>query len=139
MQAPERPSTWLSRILGGLATGEPQRPGGEGQPRTKSRPIMDRVLKEVFVPELRARGFMGSLPHFRRIRPDRIDLVSFQYSKRGGQFMVNLSQCGPEGVKTEWGKEIPPDKVTAFDVFERQRLRFKWGWRGQLFVFDTRS
>ena len=136
MRTPEHPTTWLSRLVGWLTRRETQLPDGNGDVRVKSRPIMDRVLKEVFAPELKARGFTGSFPHFRRGRSDRIDLVSFQYARRGGQFMVNLAQCGPEGVKTEWGQEIPPGKVTAHDVFPRQRLRFKWGWRGQLFVFD---
>ena len=139
MEAPKRPATWLSRFRDWLARRQSGPAENVGEPRIKSRPIMDRMLKEIFVPELRARGFTGSLPHFRRIRSGRIDLISFQYANRGGRFMVNLSQCGPDGVKTDWGKEIPPDKVTAHDVFEHQRLRFKWGWRGQLFVFDTPS
>jgi hypothetical protein len=102
---------------------------------------MDRVLKETFLPELRAQGFTGSLPHLRRIRSDRIDLIAFLYSRRGGRFMVDLSQCGPEGVKTSWGKEIPPNKVTAHDLFisDRYRLSSGVGWRGQWFVFDRPS
>src|SRR5689334_15887249 len=99
---------------------------------------MDRVLKETVVLELRARGFTGSLPHLRRIRSDRIDLITFQYSRYGGRFVVELSQCGPDGVKTAWGKEIPPNKVTAHDLFssDRYRLHLRAGWRGQWFVFD---
>jgi hypothetical protein len=115
-------------------------PPAESEPRIKSRPIMDRVLKEIFIPELRARGFTGSLPHFRRMRPDRIDLISFQYAMRGGQFFVELSQCGPAGIKTEW-EEIPPDKVTVHDTFpgDRSYISTGWGWRSKLFVLDRPS
>jgi len=102
---------------------------------------MDRVLRETVLPELRAQGFTGSLPHLRRIRSDRIDLISFQYSRYGGKFVVELSQCGPEGVKHDWGKEIQPNKVTAHDLFssDRNRLSSRAGWRGQWFVFDRPS
>ena len=106
---------------------------------------MDRALKAIVVPELRTRGFTGSFPHFRRIRPDRIDLVSFHFPRRGGQFVVELSQCGPAGIAFEGEEAIPPDKVTVNDTFPGDRfcLRAKagWrgelaGWRGKLFVFD---
>ena len=115
-------------------------PPPESEPRIKSRPIMDRVLKDIFVPELRTRGFTGSLPHFRRIRPDHIDLISFQYLMRGGQFAVELSQCEPQGIKTEW-QEIPPDKVTVHDMpaGDRFHLSTGWGWRSKVFVFDRPS
>ena len=109
--------------------------------RIKSRPIMDRMLKEIFAPELRARGFIGSFPHYRRIASGRIDLISFQYLRRGGQFAVELSQCAAQGIKTEWGEEIPPTNVTVHDTGpgDRFRLSHKWGWRGKIFVFDTPS
>jgi len=138
MQTPERPAAWPSRIRDWLARWKRRPAAGAGEPRMKSRPIMDRVLKEIVVPELRARGFTGSLPHFRRIRSDRIDLVTVQYSRYGGEFVVELSQCGPEGVTADRGKEAPRDKVTAHHLFspDRYRLSFKPGGRGQWFVFD---
>ena len=138
VKAPERPATWLSRIRDWLARWQSGPAENAGEPRIKSRPIMDRVLKEIFVPELRARGFTGSLPHFRRIGADRIDLVTVQYSRYGGEFVVELSQCGPEGVTAGRGKEAPPDKVMAHHLFgrDRYRLSFKPGGRGQWFVFD---
>ena len=101
MQAPERPAAWPSRIRDWLSR---ERRPLEGEARMKSRPIMDRMLKEIFVSELRARDFTSSLPLFRRIRSDRIDLMAFQYCRRTGEFVVEPSQCSPEGIKTEWGK-----------------------------------
>ena len=130
--------SWLARIRDRLARRTSGPTENAGAPRIKSRPIMDRALKEIFVPELRARGFAGSLPHFRRIRPDRIDLLTIQYSRYGGEFLVELSQCGPEGVTAGHGMEAPPSKVTVHHLFsaERYRLSHKPGGRGQWFAFD---
>jgi hypothetical protein len=102
---------------------------------------MDRVLKETVVPELRARGFQGSFPHFRRLRPDRIDLLTFQFYRSGGKFIVELAQCGPEGYTTSWAKRIPPGKVTAHDLTGRLRLGGRLGFRraDHWFVFDFQN
>jgi hypothetical protein len=138
VQAPEWRLTWFWRLVDWLTQRRRRPVQGEGEERVKSRPVMDRVLKETVLPELRALGFTGSLPHLRRLRSDRIDLVTFQYSRYGGQFVVELSQCGPGGIKTGWGKEIPANKVTAHDLFssDRYRLRPRAGSRDQWFVFD---
>jgi hypothetical protein len=77
---------------------------------------MDMALKAVVVPWLRQRGFTGSLPHFRRRLPDRIDLIWFQHWKASGSFCVDVARCGPDGLTTLWGKQIPAAKVTAPDV-----------------------
>jgi Domain of unknown function (DUF4304) len=129
---------WLARIRD-LLTRPASGPADEGgAPRIQSRPVMDRALKAIFVPALRARGFTGSLPHFRRIRSDRIDLVTVQHSRYGGEFVVELAQCGPDGVTAGQGKEAPPDKVTAHHLFSprRYRLSHRPGGRGQWFAFD---
>ena len=115
-------------------------PADPPEHRINSRPVMDRVLKETVVPELRALGFQGSLPHFRRLRPDRIDLLTFQFGRSGGRFVVELAQCGPEGYTTSWGKKIAPGKVTAHDLTDRLRLGGRLGFRpaDHWFVFDFR-
>lgn len=134
------PTSWKSRILGWFSRPRGALRGAD-EVRIKSRPIMDRVLREIFVPELKARGFTGSFPHFRRIKPSRIDLISFQYTRRGGQFMVTLARCEPHGIATAWGEQIPPGKVTVSDTFTGDRfyLSTKAGWRGRLFIFDRPS
>ena len=80
-------------------------------------------LKKTFVPALRERGFKGSFPHFRRPGVNCIDLLTVQFDKRGGGFVVEISRCSPEGITTHWGKHVPPDKVTAWDMFPKDRLR----------------
>jgi hypothetical protein len=84
---------------------------------------MKKALKDVVVPRLREAGFVGSLPHLRRLRPDRIDLFTFQFDRYGGGFVIELARCAPEGFTTHWGKQIAPNKVTAWDLPTTQRAR----------------
>jgi Domain of unknown function (DUF4304) len=86
---------------------------------------MKKALKDVVVPHLRERGFTGSFPHLRRHRPDRIDLLTFQFDRHGGGFIVEIGQCPPEGFTTYWGKQIAPEKVTAWDLSPKQRARVR--------------
>ncbi|MFL9896396.1 DUF4304 domain-containing protein [Paraburkholderia sp. RL17-381-BIF-C] len=88
-----------------------------------SRNEMDSALKARFVPALRQRGFKGSLPHFRRQRDGRVDLLTVQFDRHGGGFVVELSQCGVEGITTHWGKFISASTVTAHDLHPRRRHR----------------
>ena len=84
---------------------------------------MKKALKDVVVPHLRGYDFSGSFPHFRRRRPDRIDLFTFQFDRHGGGFVIEIGQCPAEGVTTHWGKKIAPEKVTAWDLSSKQRAR----------------
>lgn len=88
-----------------------------------SRDEMNHALKVRFVPALRQLGFKGSLPHFRRQRESRIDLLTVQFDRHGGGFVVELSQCGIEGITTYWGKFLSAGKVTAHDLHPSQRHR----------------
>lgn len=83
---------------------------------------MDAALKERLVPALRVRGFKGSLPHFRRISSARVDLLTVQFDRYGGAFVVEIARCDTAGVTTSWGKHIPANKATAHDVRTRHRL-----------------
>ena len=84
---------------------------------------MKKALKDVVVPRLRDHDFTGSFPHFRRCRPNRIDLITFQFDRHGGGFVIEIGQCPAEGFTTHWGKQIAPEKVTAWDVSSKQRSR----------------
>ncbi|MCI0146687.1 DUF4304 domain-containing protein [Paraburkholderia sediminicola] len=88
-----------------------------------SREEMNSALKAHLVPALRQLGFKGSLPHFRRQRENRVDLLTIQFDRQGGGFVVEISWCGVEGITTHWGKLIPALKVTAHDIPPRQRHR----------------
>jgi hypothetical protein len=88
-----------------------------------AREEMIAALKSIVVPALRHRGFKGSFPHFRRLGAKQIDLITFQFDKWGGGFVVEISKCGTDGVTMPWGENIPPRKVTAHDMNPRDRLR----------------
>jgi hypothetical protein len=81
------------------------------------------ALKRVFVPALKDRSFKGSFPHFRRIASDRIDLLTFQFDRHGGGFIIEISRCDPAGATTHWGALVAPKKVTAWDLPPNQRHR----------------
>jgi hypothetical protein len=86
------------------------------------REKMITTLKQHVVPVLKARGFKGSFPHFRRITDTGIHLLTFQFDKWGGGFVVEVASCPSEGVTMNWGEQIPPAKVTAQHVSRRLRL-----------------
>src|SRR5438045_731430 len=87
------------------------------------RAAMDAALKEKVVPVLRARGFKGSLPHFRRILGNRVDLLTVQFDRHGGGLVVEMSRCDPNGCTTAWGEHIRAAKATAHDLHRDERHR----------------
>ncbi|MEW9571535.1 DUF4304 domain-containing protein [Rhodanobacter sp. Si-c] len=89
------------------------------------RKVMENELKSIVVPVLRAAGFTGSLPHFRRLATERMELLTFQFDRHGGGFVIEAAWCEPDGVVTSWGKAIPATKVTAHDLHPNLRLRIK--------------
>ncbi|OYU41701.1 MAG: hypothetical protein CFE44_28275 [Burkholderiales bacterium PBB4] len=85
---------------------------------------MDAALKAIVVPVLRERGFTGSFPHFRRIAA-AVDLVTFQFDRNGGGFVIETAVAKKEGFTTHWGKHIPASKLTAWDLNPNERKRLK--------------
>jgi hypothetical protein len=49
---------------------------------------MIKLLKGIFIPLLRDRNFKGSFPHFRRTENGRTNLLTFQFDKNGGGFVI---------------------------------------------------
>ena len=86
---------------------------------------MVKALKEIVVTRLREKGFNGSFPHFRRPSPEKIDLLTFQFDKRGGGFMIEISKCPLDGITNFWGDHIPPNRVKAWDMHPNKRLRLQ--------------
>jgi hypothetical protein len=89
------------------------------------RDSMERELKNRVIPVLRERGFKGSFPHFRRPTTGGIDLLTFQFDRDGGGFVIEISNCSSGGVTTHWGKSIDASKVTAWDLHPDLRHRLK--------------
>jgi len=96
-------------------------------------------LRTVVVPQLRASGFRGSMPHFRRPSETGIDLLTFQFDRRGGGFVIEIARSPSEGVTTHWGTHVLPGNVTAHDLRpdKRHRLQPQGGsGPGEWFRFD---
>ena len=56
-----------------------------------------REIRATIMPELRARGFSGRFPHFRRLHDGgRVDFLSFQFNRYGGGFLAEMAIAYPE-------------------------------------------
>jgi len=88
-----------------------------------SKEQMIVALRNSVVFVLRELKFSGSFPHFRRIQEKQIDLLTFQFNRHGGSFVVEISSCGVEGFTTAWGEKIPPNKISAHDLHPNNRIR----------------
>ena len=88
-----------------------------------ARQKMVSSLSEFVIPILRQKGFKGSFPHFRRITSDRINLLTFQFDRYGGGFVIEIANCGVKGITTAWGEEIQPNKVSAHYINKRKRIQ----------------
>ncbi len=103
---------------------------------SRSRDAMIAALKRVAVPVLRSLGFRGSFPHFRRVADEQIDLLTFQFSAGGGQFVVEIGKFPPGGYEL-YGKLIPPGEVRMAHLL--RRLRLGAGDEGGDYWFDYGS
>jgi hypothetical protein len=88
-----------------------------------SRYEMIKNLNEIVVPTLRQLNFKGSFPHFRRITSDRINLLTFQFDRNGGGFVIELANCNSKGYETALGSSTPPNKLTAQDFYKTKRIQ----------------
>ena len=80
------------------------------------------ALKELVVPKLRAMGFSGGFPHFRRPREGMLDVITFQFSRWGGSFVVEVASCSAAGVDLSCGEHVPANEVKAHHIGYRLRL-----------------
>jgi uncharacterized protein DUF4304 len=83
---------------------------------------MNKAIRDVVIPALRARGFKGSFPHFYREIEGHIDLLSFQFHRSGGSFVVELSFATPERGNVYIDQDDPPKKLRVGQTTRRLRL-----------------
>jgi hypothetical protein len=88
-----------------------------------SRNQMIKNLNEIVVPTLRQLNFKGSFPHFRRITSDRINLLTFQFDRNGGGFVIELANCDTIVYEAAFGRPTPTNKLTAHDFYKRKRIQ----------------
>ena len=86
------------------------------------RSLMTSAIKSILVPELRRQGFKGSLPHFYRAGPERTDFLTVQFHSAGGSFVVEIAKCGPNGIESGHGKDLPVSKLNVQYFADRFRL-----------------
>jgi hypothetical protein len=86
------------------------------------RDEMQNILNQRIVPELRKLQFKGTFPHYRRVGVDRINLLTFQFDKYGGGFIIEIANCKLGEYTTSWAKIIKPNKLTVFDLNKRKRI-----------------
>jgi hypothetical protein len=90
---------------------------------TSPKKEMDKALAETVIPVLRQIGFKGSLPHFRRLTNDRINLLTFQFDRYSGGFVIEIANAQLGDFTTLWGKKIEQKKLTAHDLYKRKRIQ----------------
>jgi hypothetical protein len=88
----------------------------------KRREKMDSALKEITIPFLREQGLKGSYPHFRREKDGNLKLLTFQFSLSSSRFVVEISNCPPEGFTTIWGKYLKPSECRTSYMSYRFRI-----------------
>jgi Domain of unknown function (DUF4304) len=86
------------------------------------RDAMLTALQHTLVAALHARGFSGSLPHLRRARLDRFDLVTVHFDRGGGGFVVEIGQRPSAGITAS---SVPPDKVVTYHAAFADRARLQ--------------
>ncbi|WP_146171810.1 DUF4304 domain-containing protein [Flavobacterium magnum] len=100
-------------------------------------------LNRIFIPELRKINFSGSFPHFRRTEGDITNLLTFQFDRHGGGFVIELANYKGREYKTHWGKIIELKKLTAHDLNTRQRIyqdsEFEENSTDSWFRYDKKS
>lgn len=95
---------------------------------TRERSDRERVLpflREEVSRVLRPRGFTGDVPHLRRRGGSRIDLVTFQFDKHGGGFIVEIGQWPSHEPVTYQGEGIPYEKLTSWSLPAEYRARLR--------------
>jgi hypothetical protein len=81
------------------------------------------ILKREATPLMRKLGYRGSFPHFQRLLPERVELVTFQVDRYGEpQFVVEITAAPRGDFTTSWGKVIPEKNLQAWDLNNRLRL-----------------
>ena len=86
------------------------------------RDQMISSLNKLFVPELRKLNFKGSFPHFRRTENDITNLITFQFDRDGGGFVIELANYKGKEYVTYWSEITELKKLTAHHLNQRKRI-----------------
>ena len=92
-----------------------------------NRRTMEKALLARAIPVIRERGFAGRFPHFRRPTPTKTDLMTFQFDRHGGGFVIEVAEAPSGDIVKPWGKVVPAHRVTAYDINPPKRQRLQPG------------
>ena len=93
-----------------------------GMTHKEKRSEMDKAIKEIVVPFLRSENFKGSYPHFHRLHNDQLNLLTFQFSLYSPKFVVEITNCSPEGYVSFAGKRYKPSECRVNLFGNRLRI-----------------
>ncbi len=86
---------------------------------------MRKALRKVLLPELRLNGFIGTTSDFQRRSAEHLDLLSIQYWKYGGQFILEFARGNRGALHTSWGEIVPEEKISVAHMNPLQRARLQ--------------
>jgi len=97
---------------------------------TPDRTQMQRALKDVLVPRIRAMGFVGEFPHFRHRIGAEYQMLMIGFNKYGGSFYLEagrLSESHLLELQQHWtkaGKNLADSDLTVGHCSWKERARF---------------
>lgn len=87
--------------------------------------LMRKALKRHVFPGLAALGFTGGPTHFRRLRSDTHDMLSVQYWKYGGSFILEFGRRERGPLHTTWGEVVAEDRLDVAYLAVQSRARLQ--------------
>jgi len=100
---------------------------------------MDMAIKEIVIPFLRDHDFKGSYPHFRRVKGDRLNLLTFQFSLYASRFVVEISSCPAVGDVVVLGKTLKPSECRVHYFGNRFRIGSVKNKTDYWYIFEKES
>ena len=91
---------------------------------------MRKALRRHVLPALAAMGFTGKASHFQRAGDAHLDLLSIQYWKYGGEFILEFARTQRGDLHTSWGDVVPEAKLEVAYVAPSSRARLVQSPRG---------
>jgi hypothetical protein len=87
--------------------------------------FMRRAFKRHLIPRLTSLGFAGKSSNFERLTATTQDLLSIQYWKYGGSFILEFGRRERGPLLTAWGEIVPEEAldVAYLPLSDRARLQ----------------
>lgn len=86
---------------------------------------MSAALKVELVPALKAGGFDGTFPRYRRVRPAAIELLAIFYDKAATCFFLEFGAHERGDKHASWGEVVPESKLSLEHVGFQRRARLR--------------